>query len=95
MDTDLALEREIQSLSNVSIATEQQAIITLAQAAIPYFKQGVQQRQFKEQNILEFRDGQYVPVNPISKEKTKQMAAIMPEQIREEFSAFINQYWGD
>lgn len=57
--------------------------------ATQFFRQSTQRRQFVQKNIVEYRSGSYVAVNPISKERQKEILNHLPESMRIEFNQFI------
>ncbi|MGN7357106.1 pilus assembly protein CpaF [Paenibacillus sp. SAF-054] len=48
---------------------------------------------FVSRNIIEYKDGHYVAVNPISAENVKQMHEQMGEEDALMFRGFLNHYW--
>ncbi|WP_028393931.1 ATPase, T2SS/T4P/T4SS family [Bacillus cihuensis] len=64
------------------------------EAATTYFRQATKRRQFRERNIVEFIDGRYEAVNPISKERQEDMLRNLPIALQSDFRSFINEYWG-
>lgn len=60
-----------------------------------FFHQRTQTKQFIENTILEYRDGQYVAVNRISDERIKEIKLELSLEEREQFDAFIREYWGE
>lgn len=67
----------------------------LMKLATSFFQQQTQSQQFIENIILEYRDGEYVLVNPISKERQKEILYELNDEEKEEFKAFISNNWGD
>lgn len=59
-----------------------------------FFHQKTQTKQFIENTILEYRDGEYVPVNRISDERIELIKLELSQEEREQFDAFINEFWG-
>lgn len=51
-------------------------------------------RVWTARNIIEYRNGEYVAVSPISPEKIEKMLFHMNEEDREQFSQFLNTHWG-
>ncbi|MGP3788556.1 pilus assembly protein CpaF [Paenibacillus sp. 1A_MP2] len=49
---------------------------------------------WKEANVIEYRDGGYVAINPISSERIKQMKEAMLEEDCIAFDMFLNKHWG-
>ncbi|MEK3977445.1 ATPase, T2SS/T4P/T4SS family [Psychrobacillus sp. FSL K6-2684] len=67
----------------------------MLESATKYFQQQTQRKQFVESNIVEFRDGKYVAVNPISKKRQEEIKRKLSEEDRKEFEEFIEKHWGD
>ncbi|GEL05556.1 ATPase, T2SS/T4P/T4SS family [Rummeliibacillus stabekisii] len=67
----------------------------MIEAATTYFRQQTQRQQFIERNIVEFREGEYVPVNPISDERIEAIRSQLNDQEQEAFNEFIKQVWGE
>ncbi|WP_426333435.1 ATPase, T2SS/T4P/T4SS family [Paenibacillus silvae] len=51
-------------------------------------------RVWTARNIIEYRNGEYVAVSPISPEKIEKMLFHMNEEDRANFSQFLNKHWG-
>lgn len=51
-------------------------------------------RVWTARNIIEYRNGEYVAVSPISPEKIEKMLFHMNEEDRANFSQFLNTHWG-
>lgn len=51
-------------------------------------------RVWNARNIIEYRNGEYVAVSPISPEKIEKMLFNMNEEDRENFGQFLNAHWG-
>lgn len=67
----------------------------LIRLATTYFHQQTQRKRFIERVILEYRDGEYVPVSPISEKRQQEiMKNLLPDE-RKAFKEFIAKYWGD
>lgn len=49
---------------------------------------------FETRNIIEFREGRYMAVNPVTKDKTDRMLAAMSPADATSFREFYNKYWG-
>lgn len=59
-----------------------------------YFHQQTQTKQFIESTILEYRNGEYVPVNRISDKRIEEMKLELSLEDRNLLDAFINEFWG-
>ncbi|MBB6020906.1 pilus assembly protein CpaF [Paenibacillus sp. JGP012] len=51
-------------------------------------------RVWTARNIIEYQNGEYVAVSPISPEKIEKMLFHMNEEDRANFSQFLNKHWG-
>ncbi|MEK4363991.1 ATPase, T2SS/T4P/T4SS family [Paenibacillus sp. FSL M8-0212] len=51
-------------------------------------------RVWNARNIIEYHNGEYVAVSPISPEKIEKMLFNMNEEDRENFGQFLNAHWG-
>ncbi|ANS75350.1 pilus assembly protein CpaF [Paenibacillus yonginensis] len=52
-------------------------------------------RVWTARNVVEYRNGEYVAVSPISKSKIEQMIFHMNEEDRISFQQFVDRYWGE
>ncbi|MBD7970293.1 ATPase, T2SS/T4P/T4SS family [Paenibacillus gallinarum] len=66
---------------------------TIALANLSYY-QKMTSSPWKASNILEFRDGAYIPVNRPSAKKVEDMAKNMTSKDAKAFRAFLDEYWG-
>ncbi|MED4400328.1 ATPase, T2SS/T4P/T4SS family [Metabacillus fastidiosus] len=58
-----------------------------------YFRRQTDRKVFRSQNIIEYKDGRYVAVNPISNPQMKEMIERLSETDANEFKDFMNRYW--
>ncbi|MEX3624888.1 ATPase, T2SS/T4P/T4SS family [Viridibacillus arvi] len=87
---------EVQEMAKLNEATSKEDKMDFfLEAATTYFRQQTKREQYIAQNIIEYRDGQYVAVNKISDEKIKDIATHLDVKEREAFFDFIKQVWGD
>ncbi len=56
-----------------------------------YFKRVTDRKIFEPRNIIEFKDGRYVPVNPLSIEKTMEMKKAMTSEDGMAFEAYLRE----
>lgn len=77
------------------INTKEEKMDAFLEVGITYFRQQTQQKQYIERNIIEFRDGDYVPVHPISEKRQKEIELLLSPEERIEFKEFIQTYWGE
>ncbi|WP_144938219.1 ATPase, T2SS/T4P/T4SS family [Paenibacillus sp. 32O-W] len=63
--------------------------------AVEYFHRSTDRKLYEARNVIEFRDGKYVAVHPISDLNVKEMREHMPEPDRAAFAAFLAANWGE
>ncbi|KEO82782.1 Flp pilus assembly complex ATPase component TadA [Tumebacillus flagellatus] len=61
--------------------------------ATEYFKRTTDRQWFESRNIIEFRNGQYVAVHPISDSNLAEMCEHMSEEDAELFRDFLREHW--
>ena len=74
--------------------SKEKDVRALISLATTFFQQQTQTQQFKENTILEYRDGAYVAVNPISEARMKQMLLHFSKEDTEDFKELMNKSWG-
>lgn len=57
-----------------------------------YFNKRIESKTFEARNIVEFRDGRYVFVNPISVLRKERMKKAMHPKDAQDFESFLNSY---
>lgn len=57
------------------------------------FKKQGNRKLFEERNILEYRNGEYVAVNPISQRNIDEMMEVMTDKDQADFKQFIKETW--
>lgn len=72
---------------------EASALKILAQANLNYYRR-ITGRTFEARNIIEFRDGAYIPVQRPTPRKIELMAGNMSREDAAAFHAFLDRYWG-
>jgi pilus assembly protein CpaF len=66
----------------------------LKQLNIIYLKKQIQNKMFITRDIIEYRDGKYVPVHPISEDKVLDMKMQMSPDEQENFEKLLaEQQW--
>lgn len=86
---------EAETLKHIKNAqTRDEKIDVLIDIATNFFYQKTQRKQYIAQNLVEFRNGEYVAVHPLSKARQKAIEANLTEEERKEFREFIEKYWG-
>ncbi|HCG4536039.1 Flp pilus assembly complex ATPase component TadA (plasmid) [Ureibacillus chungkukjangi] len=74
--------------------TRDEKLDVFIDVATTYFRQQTQRKQYVDQNIIEYRNGKYVAVHPISENRQKEIESFLTEEERHEFRDFINENWG-
>jgi pilus assembly protein CpaF len=59
-----------------------------------YYYQKMTSKPWKANNLIEYKNGAYIPVNRISAQRVKDMSKNMTAQDAKEFKAFLDKYWG-
>lgn len=75
--------------------SHEEKLDNMLEYATKYFQQQTQRKQFIESNIVEFIDGKYVAVNPISKKRQEEIKRKLSDNELKEFEELIQKYWGD
>ncbi len=58
-----------------------------------YYKKMTDERIFECRNIIEFRNGQYVAINPITKERTEKMKSAMTRKDAQQFDEYLYSHF--
>ena len=58
-----------------------------------YYRRMTDRKTFEIRNIIEFRDGKYVAIQPVSQEKIKEMKSKMTEEDAAEFEKYLYTYF--
>ncbi|MGE7983794.1 ATPase, T2SS/T4P/T4SS family [Solibacillus sp. NPDC093137] len=94
----IPIEYEDEGLVMAALAkgqnTREEKIDTLLNLGTTFLRQQTQRKHFTSRNIIEYQNGEYVAVNPISEERQKEIMQRLTTDEREEFTQFINKYWG-
>ncbi|MGV2887629.1 pilus assembly protein CpaF [Paenibacillus taichungensis] len=64
------------------------------ESLIKLFKKNGSRKLFEERNIIEYRNGEYVAVNPISDRNVEEMMEVLTEKDQADFKQFIEETWG-
>lgn len=75
--------------------TREDKIDALLTVATNYFVQQTQRQQFIERNLVEFQNGEYVAVHPMSEARQQEIEKLLSGQDREEFQQFMKEAWGN
>jgi pilus assembly protein CpaF len=62
--------------------------------AAEYFRRSTDRALYEARNVIEYRDGRYVAVHPISERTVREMLEQMSETDRQAFRSFLAAHWG-
>ncbi|MBY0217934.1 pilus assembly protein CpaF [Paenibacillus illinoisensis] len=79
-------------IRNMSDSEERK--ITFMETFIRYMNRSTNRKVFDERNIIEYREGGYVAVHPISDHNVKEMMENLTEVDQAGFKQFIQENWG-
>lgn len=94
----IPIEYEDEGVSMHAIAnakTKDDKVEALIQVASTYFRQQTQRKFFIERTIVEYRDGAYIAVEPISEKRQAEIMRKLSPQDRQAFREFIEKNWGE
>lgn len=72
----------------------EQNTVHFYETASEYFYRVTDRIPFETRNIIEYQDGRYVAVHPISQEKVARMQSAMTPEDRVEFDQYLKAHWG-
>lgn len=81
-----------KELMNLSDAESKMDFLIKMQSV--YYLQQTQTQQFIENTILEFKDGKYITVNPISEKRLKEMMYELKKKDQDELRYLMEEVWG-
>lgn len=70
-------------------------MIMFMETFIKIFKKQTNRKLFTERNIVEYRNGEYVAVNPISERNFKLIMDVLTDQDQLIFKQFVKENWGE
>lgn len=76
-------------------SSKEEKMDLMIEAATTYFRQQTQRQQFIERNIVEYHNGEYIAVHPISAERIKAIKAQLSVREQTAFDEFIKKVWGE
>ncbi|USK57793.1 Flp pilus assembly complex ATPase component TadA (plasmid) [Cytobacillus solani] len=76
-------------------ATKDEKMDMFLSAGTIFFNQQTQRQQFEERNLVEFRDGKYVAVSPMSEARQKEIERLLSIEERQKFREFVERVWGN
>lgn len=73
--------------------TESDRTAAMYETMSEFFRRMTDRRLYESRNIIEFREGKYVPVHPISDAQLDQMSAYLSRDQMDELTSFFKKYW--
>lgn len=65
------------------------------ETAVEFFQRSTDRKLYEERNVIEFQNGAYVAIHPISAQNVNEMREQMPDADRIAFEAFLMENWGE
>ncbi len=72
----------------------EEKVVAFMDTATHFFRRSTDRQLYEERNVVEFQNGRYVAVRPISDQNVQEMKEQMMEQDRAAFAAFLLDHWG-
>ncbi|OIA99363.1 pilus assembly protein CpaF [Paenibacillus sp. LC231] len=63
--------------------------------ALEFFRRSTDRPLYAARNLIEYRDGRYVAVHPLSEQSRRDMATYLSGPDQAVFDAFLSSHWGD
>jgi pilus assembly protein CpaF len=60
-----------------------------------YFRRSTDRKLFESRNVVEFQNGRYVAVHPISERNLREMSEHMSSEDSAAFQTFLREHWGE
>ena len=74
--------------------TQDEKLSGFMETTAEFYARMTDRLNFETRNIIEYRDGEYRAVKPISPEKVRRMMQAMSQEDAEAFSGFLKKNWG-
>ena len=65
------------------------------ETALEFFRRSTDRPLYTARNLIEYRDGRYVAVHPLSEQSRREMATYLSGPDQAVFDAFLSSHWGD
>lgn len=78
-----------------NVKDPEERMLAFMETATEYFRRSTGRQLFREQNIIEYVNGEYVAVNPISEANVQEMMSHLLPNEQEEFKQFLKDNWGE
>ncbi|MCD1261336.1 Flp pilus assembly complex ATPase component TadA [Paenibacillus athensensis] len=75
--------------------TTEAKIAAFMETTLEYFRRTTDRPLYEARNVVEYRDGQYVALHPLSERSRKDIAACLSGPDQAAFEAFMSYHWGD
>jgi pilus assembly protein CpaF len=90
----IPLKQDKAPIVFVDIDSPDERLQTFFQATVEYYEHSKNRKVFEESNIIEYKNGDYIAVNPISESNMAEMKDLMSTADQEKFEEFLEEYWG-
>jgi len=75
--------------------TTEARMAAFMETTLEYFRRTTDRPLYEARNVVEYRDGQYVALHPLSERSRKDIAACLSGPDQAAFEAFMSYHWGD
>lgn len=75
--------------------TKDERMAAFMETALEYFRRSTDRPLYTARNLIEYRDGRYVAVHPLSEQSRYEIADYLSGSDQAVFDAFLASYWGD
>lgn len=75
--------------------TKDERMVAFMETALEYFRRSTDRPLYTARNLVEYRDGRYVAVHPLSEQSRREIAAYLSGPDQAVFDAYLATYWGD
>ncbi|MCD9023473.1 pilus assembly protein CpaF [Cohnella silvisoli] len=75
--------------------TKDERLEAFMETVLEYFRRSTDRPLYTARNIVEFRDGRYVAVHPLSEQSRREIAAYLSGPDQAVFDAFLATHWGE
>ncbi|WP_270619100.1 ATPase, T2SS/T4P/T4SS family [Paenibacillus macerans] len=75
--------------------TTEEKMTAFMETMLEYFRRSTDRPLYVARNVIEYRDGRYVAVHPLSERSRKEIAACLAGPDQAAFEAFLAVHWGD
>ncbi len=75
--------------------TKDERMAAFMETALEFFRRSTDRPLYTARNLVEYRDGRYVAVHPLSESSRREIAEYLSGPDQAVFDAFLSSYWGD